>query len=74
MLIDVKGWKSVGNKLSAHTVKSIKLLEPVKKETGTKEENGNKDDLEVGSTIDLNVKKDDDDDDKDQLGLFKNGK
>ncbi|QDH80648.1 DNA gyrase/topoisomerase IV subunit A [Echinicola soli] len=71
MLIDVKGWKSVGNKLSSHIVKNIKLLEPVKKDSPSKEEKEDKDDLEIGSTIDLNVK---DDDDKDQLGLFKNGK
>ncbi|GGF27131.1 DNA gyrase/topoisomerase IV subunit A [Echinicola rosea] len=73
MVIDVKGWKSVGNKLSAHPVKSIKLLEPVKKESPAKEEKGDKENLEVGSTIDLKVK-DEEDDDKDQLGLFKNGK
>ncbi|AWW32807.1 DNA gyrase/topoisomerase IV subunit A [Echinicola strongylocentroti] len=71
MLIDVKGWKAVGNRLSSHAVKSIKLLEPVKKESPAQEQKGDKDSLEVGSTIDLKIK---DEDDEDQLGLFKNGK
>lgn len=31
-LIDVKGWKAIGNKLSQYTVKKVKLLEPVKKQ------------------------------------------
>lgn len=64
MVIDVKGWKSVGNKLTSHDVKSIKLLEPVKKDPPKREDDEN---LEIGSTIDLNVK---DEDDEDQLGLF----
>ncbi|GAB3658542.1 DNA gyrase/topoisomerase IV subunit A [Echinicola sediminis] len=67
MLIDVKGWKSVGNKLSIHPVKSIQLLEPAKKESPKKETNEG-DSVEVGSTVDLKVKNDD----EDQLGLFKN--
>lgn len=67
MLIDVKGWKAIGNKLSQHKVTKVKLLAP-------KEEN----DVEVevtddttpeaksyepGSSVDLGGK-------KDQLGLF----
>lgn len=69
MLIDVKGWKSVGNKLSSYPIKNIKLLEPIKKENPKKPDNKADDSVEVGSTIDLKVK----DDDEDQLGLFKDG-
>ncbi|UCS92673.1 DNA gyrase/topoisomerase IV subunit A [Echinicola marina] len=67
MLIDVKGWKSVGNKLSSYPIKDIKLLEPVKKAEDKAEK---EEDIEVGSTIDLNVKGDEENDDKEQLGLF----
>ncbi|MBD8490704.1 DNA gyrase/topoisomerase IV subunit A [Echinicola sp. CAU 1574] len=72
MLIDVKGWKAVGNKVSSHPIKDIKLLEPVKKESKPEEDKESSDeDIEVGSTVDLNVKKgDEDEDDKEQLGLF----
>ncbi|MBS9525141.1 DNA gyrase/topoisomerase IV subunit A [Litoribacter ruber] len=62
MLIDVKGWKAMGNKLTSHTVKSISLLAPVKPK---KEENPA--DLTVGDSVDLSV---DEDDDEEQLGLF----
>lgn len=65
MLIDVKGWKAVGNRLTSHMVKSIKLLEPIKKEEPQKAAD---DSLEVGTTIDLSSKEEEDD--KDQLGLF----
>ncbi|AFL85450.1 type IIA topoisomerase (DNA gyrase/topo II, topoisomerase IV), A subunit [Belliella baltica DSM 15883] len=72
MLIDVKGWKSVGNKFSSHQVLEIELIQPKKvekteEEEGDSETNGNDDDsLEIGSTIDLKISKDD----EDQLGLF----
>jgi len=69
MLIDVKGWRAVGNRLSNHTVKSIQLLESEKKKSGNADEN-----LSVGSTVNFDLKKkednEDDDDDKEQLGLF----
>lgn len=68
MLIDVKGWRSVGNRLSNHTVKSIQLLVSEKKKTGNTDEN-----LSVGSTVNFDLKKkdeEDDDEDKEQLGLF----
>jgi topoisomerase IV subunit A len=62
MLIDVKGWKAVGNKVSSHTIKDISLMVSAKSvETNMQEE------LKVGDKIDLKVDPDDDDD---QLGLF----
>jgi topoisomerase IV subunit A len=76
MLIDVKGWKAIGNKLSSHSIKEIKLIESEKtsverpeevdSENPEEQEGGSDDQLEIGSTIDLSPKKDEDD----QLGLF----
>ncbi|WP_339707715.1 DNA gyrase/topoisomerase IV subunit A [Algoriphagus aquimarinus] len=72
MLIDIKGWKALGNKLSTYEVKDLSLIESkkaeVKKEAEQTDENESEseDDIEIGSTIDLSVKKDD----EDQLGLF----
>lgn len=76
MLIDVKGWKAIGNKLSTYPIKEIKLIESENtnqsesSETGleseTDSESEESDDLEVGSKIDLSPKKDD----EEQLGLF----
>jgi len=37
-LIDVKGWKAIGNRLSNHTVKKVKLIEPEEKEEKPVEE------------------------------------
>lgn len=81
MLIDVKGWKAIGNKLSAHEVKALHLIEseqvaePVaveeaevaEEETSTEElpEDAGED-LEIGSTLTLTPKKGEDE----QLGLF----
>jgi topoisomerase-4 subunit A len=62
MLIDVKGWKSVGNRLSNHPVKEIHPIEPVKKE----EEPTPDEDLEIGTTLDFKIKEEG----EDQLGLF----
>src|SRR5690606_13374700 len=62
MLIDVKGWKSVGNRLSSHPVKEIHPIEPVKGEAQTSED----EDLEIGSTVDFKIKEEG----EDQLGLF----
>lgn len=69
MLIDVKGWKAMGNKLSTYEVKEVSLIEPVKPPIKEKEDGttADEDDLEVGSTIDLSPKKEDD---EEQLGLF----
>jgi topoisomerase IV subunit A len=70
MLIDVKGWKAIGNKLSTYPVKEINLLQSQKMEERVEEpgvdEEKEDDDLEVGTTIDLTIKKEDDE----QLGLF----
>jgi topoisomerase IV subunit A len=74
MLIDVRGYKSVGNKLSQYPVKSIELLSTsAPQETAAEGISENEDsgadalldEIEVGETINLNVKTDDD-----QLGLF----
>lgn len=64
MLIDVKGWKAIGNKLSPYPIEDISLISSSKAEETKSFES---EDLEIGSTIDLTVKKDDD---EDQLGLF----
>ncbi len=75
MLIDVKGWKAIGNKLSTYPVKDISLIVSEKvADEETLEDSGSEEDesidssreLEVGSKIDLSPKKDDDE----QLGLF----
>lgn len=74
MLIDVKGWKAIGNKVSAYPVKEIQLIEsePSKSDAFDESEdvdgeNATSDDqLEIGTTIDLTPKKDEDE----QLGLF----
>ncbi|WP_373398673.1 DNA gyrase/topoisomerase IV subunit A [Algoriphagus halophilus] len=69
MLIDVKGWKAIGNKLSSHQVKEIKLIETKKsstENTSAEDTDSEDDEIEVGKTIDLSVKKDD----EEQLGLF----
>ena len=62
MLIDVKGWKSMGNRLSSHPVKEIQPIEPVKGEAESSED----EDLEIGSTVDFKIKEEG----EDQLGLF----
>ena len=80
MLIDVKGWKALGNRLSANEVKELKLIESqqvIEMDTAVgdeqEEESFNEepltdltDDLEVGSTLSLTPKKSEDE----QLGLF----
>jgi topoisomerase-4 subunit A len=80
MLIDVKGWKALGNKLSANEVKEIKLIEseqvleqavamaeePEEEITTEESPENQEDDLEVGSTLSLTPKKGEDE----QLGLF----
>ena len=82
MLIDVKGWKALGNKLSANEVIELKLIESeqlIDTDAGVgeeqEEETSNEepvaeadlsDDLEVGSTLTLTPKKGEDE----QLGLF----
>lgn len=74
MLIDVKGWRSIGNKLSNQNVTKVKILATkasddvegkIQKEGSKIEEN-----YDVGATIDFDLKKKEEDDNKDQLGLF----
>ncbi|UJP64245.1 DNA gyrase/topoisomerase IV subunit A [Mongoliitalea daihaiensis] len=74
MLIDVKGWKAIGNKLSSHQIQDIQLLHGIVEEEIVPEEaeneqstDGTTDDAyDVGSTVEFKVKKDD----EEQLGLF----
>ena len=60
-LIDVKGWKALGNKLSPHKVEAVKLIEkepveePETKPAESSEESSES--FDVGSTIDLKIKK-----------------
>lgn len=70
MIIDVKGWKAMGNKLSSYPIKSLELIAQKKEEKqSSKEENKDEDsdEIEIGSTVDLSPKKDSD---EEQLGLF----
>ena len=71
MLIDVKGWKALGNKLSGNKVEKVVLLgkeeiieEPVISDES--EPTSDPEKFDVGSSIDLDVKKKDDG----QMGLF----
>ncbi|RIW15593.1 DNA gyrase/topoisomerase IV subunit A [Algoriphagus lacus] len=74
MLIDVKGWKAIGNKLSTYPVKEISLVQSEKvsavesdsEEDDSPEVSDSDEQLEIGSTIDLTPKKEEDE----QLGLF----
>ena len=71
MLIDVKGWKAIGNKLSTYQIKDLSLIESKKaveesEEVGEESDEDDDEQIEVGKTIDLSVKKDD----EEQLGLF----
>ncbi|MFD2201128.1 DNA gyrase/topoisomerase IV subunit A [Shivajiella indica] len=70
MLIDVKGWKAIGNKLSSHKVLEVKLLDSSsekEEESGNLSSDSTDDDIEIGSTVEFKIKKDDEDE---QLGLF----
>lgn len=80
MLIDVKGWKAIGNKLSSHPILDIQLISSVAESeeeeetassesedsTTTSEESTTTEGFDVGSTVEFKVKKDD----EEQLGLF----
>jgi topoisomerase-4 subunit A len=73
MLIDVKGWKAVGNKLSSYPVNEVKLIASAKSEPEqienpevSDEPDDSEEELDVGTTINLSPKKDD----EEQLGLF----
>ncbi|KPQ19030.1 MAG: topoisomerase IV subunit A [Algoriphagus marincola HL-49] len=70
MIIDVKGWKAMGNKLSSYPIKSLELIAQKKEEKQSLKEEGkdeDSDEIEIGSTVDLSPKKDSD---EEQLGLF----
>jgi topoisomerase IV subunit A len=70
VLIDVKGWKALGNRLSSHTVEKVSLvvsaepeaeleaIEPLSEEP--QDDAPAKDSYDVGSTINLDIKKGDD--------------
>jgi len=64
MLIDVKGWKSIGNKLTSHQVLEVSLIDQTPNQEPTEEVGES--DIEVGSTVSFKIKKDD----EEQLGLF----
>lgn len=71
MLIDVKGWKAIGNKLSSHPILEITLIqsevqESLVEEAIDEQESEGESDIEVGSTVEFKIKKDD----EEQLGLF----
>lgn len=76
ILIDVKGWKAIGNKLSSYPVLELALIESRSLPNeeiesgpeGSEEPEAGEEDLEIGSTIEFKIKKDEDD--KDQLDLF----
>lgn len=79
MLIDVKGWRALGNKLSQENISKVKILANKASEDSEKKikEQGAEDkaSYDVGSTIDFEVdsKKVDEkknNEEKDQLGLF----
>ncbi len=53
--IDVKGWKSLGNKLSSDKVVKVKLMEPVKSEEEPKNETGVDLELDVEVEVDSNL-------------------
>ncbi|HTF81644.1 MAG TPA: hypothetical protein VL947_07960, partial [Cytophagales bacterium] len=60
VIVDIKGWKAMGNRLSQHEVKKIKLLAKTESEDIEK----SSDELKAGDTIDLFDKN------KDQMSLF----
>lgn len=70
MLIDVKGWKAIGNKLPQDNIKKVKLLAKKAEddvEAQIKEKGEGENGFDPGTTVDLEIKKKDD---EDQLGLF----
>jgi topoisomerase-4 subunit A len=84
MLIDVKGWKALGNKLSQHQVTGVKLIaSKVQNDQEVNLDDDNSKNIELkrsesfepGTTVELNPDKDNPDpdrgpDDPKQLGLF----
>lgn len=74
LLIDVKGWKSIGNRLSNYKVQKIKLVESRKSKSSTDEsndqENPDQSKFGVGSSVEFDLKKPKNDSSDDQLNLF----
>lgn len=79
MLIDVKGWRAIGNKMPQANISKVKVLSNNAAEDLEKKISGSadadKDTYDVGSTIDLELRKKDgpenkDNEENDQLGLF----
>lgn len=77
MLIDVKGWRAIGNKMPQAGITKVKVLANNAAEDLEKKIQGNadanQDSYDVGATIDLDLKKKEDTENKDendQLGLF----
>lgn len=70
MLIDVKGWKAIGNKLSQNKVNKLKLIEPEIIESPEKsQESASPSLFGAGDTIELDLKKNEDNG-QDQMKLF----
>ncbi|MDH5474652.1 MAG: DNA gyrase/topoisomerase IV subunit A [Cyclobacteriaceae bacterium] len=49
--IDVKGWKAIGNRLSQHTVKKVKLIEPEVNEESSSSADKNTEPVEVKNDV-----------------------
>jgi topoisomerase IV subunit A len=70
LLIDVKGWKAIGNRVSSHKILELKLQDNSSQKHEEQEESEVRiedEDIEIGSTVEFKIKKDDEDE---QLGLF----
>lgn len=65
-LIEVKGWKSLGNRVPHEYINSIELLEQPKEEKEKEE----KDSLKIGDTVELSVESKEKEDENDQLNIF----
>ena len=65
-IVDVKGWKALGNRLSLQRIFSVNLIDTPEEEGLSTDETPEGDQLDIGDTIELDIKKDN----KDQLGLF----
>ncbi len=72
MLIDVKGWRAIGNKLMQQKIHKVKLLAHKSENDLEKKIDDAKPDaaFDVGDTVSLNLKKSDSTTKDDQLGLF----
>lgn len=69
-LIEVKGWKSLGNRVPHEYINSIELLEQAKEEKQKEEKEASKDSLKIGDTVELSVEPKEKDNENDQLNIF----